>query len=67
MIGKERYVLISVFVIVLFASLFLLIVTWKNRYNIPKTLTILTIVIYIAFMFLSLFSLIFIVSFGYNS
>ena len=37
---KERYVLLSIFLIIMFVSLFLLIAIWKNRSNMPKSLSL---------------------------
>ena len=64
---KQRYLLISIFILIILASLFLLISVWKNRFNIPKTLTIITVIICLLLIILSLFSLVFVISFGYNS
>jgi len=64
---KERYVFISIFIIILLLSFFFLVSIWKNRFNIPKTLTSLTIIFCVFLIILSLFLLIFIISFGYNS
>lgn len=64
---KERYVFISIFIIILLLSFFFLVSIWKNRFNIPKTLTLLTIIFCVFLIILSLFLLIFIISFGYNS
>ncbi len=56
---KQRYVLISIFIIIILSILFLLGCIWKSRFNIPKTLTVLTIVICGFLIILSLLSLIF--------
>lgn len=64
---KERYIFISIFIIILLLSFFFLVSIWKNRFNIPKTLTLLTIIFCVFLIILSLFLLIFIISFGYNS
>ncbi|MET3655160.1 membrane-associated HD superfamily phosphohydrolase [Sporosarcina psychrophila] len=64
---KERYVFTSIFIIILLLSFFFLVSIWKNRFNIPKTLTLLTIIFCVFLIILSLFLLIFIISFGYNS
>lgn len=63
---KQRYILISICIIIILLSLFLLGCIWKNRFNIPKMLTALTIIICGILIILSLFSLVFIISFGYN-
>lgn len=64
---KQRYLLISIFILIILASVFLLISVWKNRFNIPKTLTTITLIICLILIILSLFSLVFVISFGYNS
>jgi len=64
---KQRYVFIFIFIFIILASLFLLGSIWKNRFNIPKTIIGLTIIICVFLITLSLFSLVFIISFGYNS
>jgi hypothetical protein len=66
MIIKQRYIFISIFIIIMLVSSFLLGCIWKNRLNIPKTLTALTIIICVFLIVLSLFLLVFIISFGYN-
>lgn len=64
---KQRYLFLSIFIIIMLASLVLLVSIWQNRSTLPKTLTIVTIVIGLFLILLSLFSLIFILSFGYNA
>ncbi|VDG97671.1 Uncharacterised protein [Lysinibacillus sphaericus] len=64
---KERSAFLSFFLILILLSVFLLIATWKNRTNIPKSLTVIIILISTIFIVASLISMIFIISFGYNS
>lgn len=64
---KQRYLFLSIFIIIMLASLVLLVSIWQNRSTLPKTLTIVTIVIGLFLILLSLFSLIYILSFGYNA
>lgn len=64
---KQRYLIISIFILIILVSIFLLISVWKNRFNIPKTLTTITVIICLILIILSLFSLVFVISFGYNS
>ena len=64
---KQRYIVISIFILIILASLFLLISVWKIRFNIPKTLTTITVITCLFLIILSLFSLVFVISFGYNS
>lgn len=67
LIIKQRYLFLSIFIIMILLSLFLLGAIWKSRSNIPKALAILTIIICAILIILSLFSFILIISFGYNS
>lgn len=67
MIMRERYLLLSLLTIIILASLFLLRGVWKNRSRLPKMLTVTTIFLYVLLIIISLFSLVFIVSFGVNS
>ena len=64
---KERYVLLSIFLIIIFVSLFLLLAIWKNRPDMPKSLTVMITIICTVIIALSIFALVFAVSFGYNS
>src|SRR5699024_1962955 len=64
---KERYVLLSVFLIIIFVSLLLLLATWKMRSNIPKRLTAITTTIFFIIILVSILALVFAVSFGYNA
>jgi len=64
---KERYVLLSIFLIIIFVSLFLLIAIWKNRSDMPKSLTLIITIICTVIIALSIFALVFTVSIGYNS
>ena len=64
---KERYVLLSIFLIIIFVSLFLLIAIWKNRSDMPKSLTLIITIICTVIIALSIFALVFTVSFGYNT
>lgn len=64
---KQRYLLISIFILIILASLFLLISVWKNRFNISKTLTTITVITCLLLIILSLIALVFVISFGYNS
>lgn len=64
---KQSYVFISIFIIIMLLSLLIIGSIWKKRVNIPKSLATLTIIIFGLLIIFSLFSLIFIISFGYNS
>ncbi|PID04987.1 hypothetical protein CSV65_12135 [Sporosarcina sp. P31] len=64
---KERYMLLSIFLIIIVVSVFLLIAIWKNRTDMPKSLTLTITIICSIIIALSVFSLVFAVSFGYNS
>ncbi|PID03278.1 hypothetical protein CSV67_04565 [Sporosarcina sp. P2] len=64
---KERYMLLSIFLIIIVASLFLLIAIWKNRSDMPKSLTLIITIICAVIIALSIFAWVFAVSFGYNS
>ena len=64
---KQSYVFISIFIIIMLLSLLIIGSIWKKRVNIPKSLATLTIIISGLLIIFSLFSLIFIISFGYNS
>ena len=64
---KDRYALLSIFLIIIFVSLFLLIAIWKNRSDMPKSLTLIITIICTVIIVLSIFALVFAVSFGYNS
>ena len=64
---KERYVLLSLFIIFILVSLFLLLATWKKRSDVPKSLTAIITLICTVIIVLSMFALVFSVSFGYNS
>ncbi|PIC70527.1 hypothetical protein CSV77_08580 [Sporosarcina sp. P16b] len=63
---KERYMLLSIFLIIIVASLFLLIAIWKNRSDMPKSLTLIITIICSVIIALSIFAWVFAVSFGYN-
>jgi len=64
---KERYMLLSVLLIIMFVSLFLLLAIWKNYSDVPRSLTVIIIIICTVIIALSIFALVFAVSFGYNS
>ncbi|PIC56009.1 hypothetical protein CSV80_16760 [Sporosarcina sp. P12(2017)] len=64
---KERYMLLSIFLIILLVNMFLLIAIWKNRSDMPKSLTLIITIICSIIIALSIFALVFAVSFGYNS
>lgn len=64
---KERYMLVSILLIFIFLSLFLLLAIWKKRSDISRTLTVIITAICIIIIILSIFALLFAVSFGYNS
>lgn len=64
---KERYMLLSVLLIITIVSLFLLLAIWKNRSEVPKSLTVIITVICMGIIILSLLALVFAISFGYNS
>ncbi|MDW0110594.1 hypothetical protein [Sporosarcina aquimarina] len=64
---KERYMLLSVLLIITFVSLFLLLAIWKNRSEVPRSLTVIITVICMGIIILSLLALVFAISFGYNT
>ena len=64
---KERCMLLSIFLIIIVVSVFLLIAIWKNRTDMPKSLTLTITIICSIIIALSIFALMFAVSFGYNS
>lgn len=64
---KERYMLLSIFIMIILASLILVYASWKNRYNIPKSLTVVIIVLCTLLISLSLVAMVYAISFGYNS
>lgn len=64
---KERYMLLSVLLIIMFVSLFLLLAIWKNRSEVPRSLIVIISIICTVIIALSIFALVFAVSFGYNS
>ncbi len=64
---KERFAFLSIFLIIILLSVFLLVAIRKNRTNIPKSLTVSVTIISIIFIIVSLTAMIFIISFGYNS
>lgn len=66
-IVKERYLFLSIFIIIILASLILVSATWKSRSNMPKGLTGVIIVLGTLLIGLSLVALFLSVSFGYNS
>ncbi|MCG7334879.1 hypothetical protein MHZ95_06290 [Sporosarcina sp. ACRSM] len=64
---QERYLFLSIFVIIILASLILVYASWKSRSNMPKGLIGVIIVLCTILIGLSLGALVFSVSFGYNS
>ena len=64
---KERYMLLSIFIIIILMSVILVYATWRNRSSLPKSLTGVIIVLCSLIIVLSLVALVFAVSFGYNS
>ncbi|MFC5589475.1 hypothetical protein ACFPRA_11285 [Sporosarcina soli] len=66
-IVKERYLFLSIFIIIILASLILVSATWRSRSNMPKGLTGVIIVLGTLLIGLSLVALFLSVSFGYNS
>lgn len=64
---KERYALLSVFIVIILGSLFLLLAIRKIRSEIPKSLIIMVTVISSVIIVLSILALIFMLSFGYNA
>jgi len=64
---KERAPFLSFFLFIILLSVFLLVSTWKNRTNIPKSLTAIITFISIILVVASLIAMIFTISFGYNS
>ncbi|NYF26075.1 CHASE2 domain-containing sensor protein [Sporosarcina sp. JAI121] len=64
---KERYMLLSIFIFFIFVSLFLLLAAWKKRTEMPKSLLVIITIICTILIVLSIFTVVFAVSFGYNS
>lgn len=64
---KERYMLLSIFILIIVASLILVYATWRNRSVMPKVLTGFIFVLCTILIVISLAALVFAVSFGYNS
>ncbi|KAA0966330.1 hypothetical protein FQ087_08870 [Sporosarcina sp. ANT_H38] len=64
---KERYALLSIFVIIIFVSLILLVAIWKTRFETPKSLIVIITIICAVMIVLSISALVIAVSFGYNS
>lgn len=64
---QERYLFLSIFVIIILASLILVSATWRSRSDMPKSLIGVIIVLGTLLIGLSLGALVFSVSFGYNS
>ncbi|PIC75848.1 hypothetical protein CSV74_13795 [Sporosarcina sp. P19] len=64
---KERSGFLSFFLIIILLSIFLLVATWKNRTNIPKSSTAIITLLSTIFIVVSLIAMIVIISFGYNS
>jgi len=64
---KERSAFLSIFLIIILLSVFLLVANWKNRTNIPKSLTVIINLISTVFIVASLIAMIFIILFSYNS
>lgn len=58
--------LLSVLLIIIFVSLFLLLAIWKNRSEVPRSLTVIITIICTGIIVLSILALVFAVSFGYN-
>lgn len=64
---KERYMLLSIFILIIVASLILVYATWRNRSVMPKVLTGFIFVLCTILIVISLAALVFSFSFGYNS
>ncbi|QUW21136.1 hypothetical protein JSQ81_15150 [Sporosarcina sp. Marseille-Q4063] len=64
---KERHMLLSVLFIIMLLSLFLFLAIWKNRSDVPRSLTVIISLICMVIIVLSIFALVFAVSFGNNS
>lgn len=64
---KERYVFVSIIVILFLVSLFLLLAVWKNRSRLAKVLLTMVTIVSILTVVFSLYAFIFVISFGYNS
>lgn len=64
---KERYMLFSIFLIIIFISLFFLLATWKKHSDISKSLIVIITTICLVIILLSILALVFAASFGYNS
>lgn len=64
---KERYMFLSIPMIIIIGSLFIFLTTWKKRSNIPKILIITIALICLIIIVLSILALLFIISFGYNA
>ena len=66
-IVQERYLFLSIFLLFLVLSLFLLLASWKNRALLPKSLGIIVSLSSSIILVGSLLALLFILSFGYNA
>ena len=64
---RERLAFLLFFVVVIGVACSLLLATWKGRSKNPKALTIVTTVLCILIIGASVFAIIGIISFGYNS
>lgn len=64
---QERYILLSVLLMIILVNLLLLLATWKKQADLPKSLTVIITAICLIMMILSILTLVFIVSFGYNT
>lgn len=64
---NQRVGIVSFCGILIILSLFLILAIWKNRFNISKTLIVVTTTICTSLLLLSVFLLIFSISFGFNS
>ena len=64
---KERYMFLSIFIIIILACLILLFATWKNRSHMPRSLVGVIMVLCPLIIGLSSVALTFVISFGYNS
>lgn len=64
---KEHFALLSVFMITIFASVVLFIITWKRKENLPGMLPVIIMSFCLLLIGASIYGMIFFLSFGYNA
>lgn len=64
---QERYIFVAIFLFMLLANAVLLYAAWKSRDKLLKALTVLIYIFCLLIIVISIFMLIFILSFGFNA